>query len=111
MQENDELQRLADASEADLYLELGQILTGRSNEPLRDGDIDDLRRRAANWLERNREVLRQKLCVNGRPIVGVDSLVDIATIADVVATTILNMPGALVVAAILVKQSISKFCE
>ncbi|MBK6886871.1 MAG: hypothetical protein IPH03_10835 [Tetrasphaera sp.] len=97
----------ASANEVDLLLQLGEALAG---EPARDSNQQNLMSRAEDWLSRNRERLKEAICGNPALTDLGDSMVDVATLADVLGAQ-LNRPTAFVVAAILIKRGIGALCS
>jgi len=94
-----------------LLADLGAILL-RGVDVFKDGEMDNLRDRARNWLDRNRDTLQKRLC--GDQVLNAltgDSALEAAAVADYIAKDLLNKPGAFTVNAILVKQGLKSLCE
>lgn len=94
-------------SEDDLLLELGVALAGPGAS--RDGDPDDLRGRANNWFDRHLHELQQRLCGNAKLDGLTDAAIDVAAIADTIAS-ITGKPSAYTVAAIILKRGTHWLC-
>jgi hypothetical protein len=94
-------------TEEDLLLDFGTALAGPGAG--RDGDFEDLRRRALNWLDRHHNDLKQRLCGSPDLPAFTDGAVDVAAIADLIAT-LLNKPAAYTVAAIILKRGLHTLC-
>jgi len=94
-------------TEDDLLLDLGLALAGPG--AARDGDADDLRGRANNWFDRNRDELKKRLC--GHPDLDrlTDAALDTAAVADLIAGTT-GKPAAYTVAAIILKRGLHWLC-
>lgn len=95
-------------TEEDLLLDFGKALAGPGAE--RDGDPGDLRRRALNWLERHHNDLKQRLCGNPDLPALPDGAIDVAAVADLIAS-LLNKPAAYTVAAIILKRGLRALCD
>ena len=63
----------------------------------RDGESDDLRGRADNWFDRNRDELKKRICGNPDLERLTDAVLDTAAVADAVAG-ITGKPAAYTVA-------------
>ncbi len=99
-------------TEDELLAALGAELTGTSTTYLRDGDLDDLQMRARNWLERNWRSLRKLVC--GSPTVAAvrgDEFLELLAVADLIAETWLQRPGAITVAAIICRFGLTRLCS
>jgi hypothetical protein len=94
-------------TEEDLLLDFGIALAGPGAG--RDGDLDDLRRRARNWFDRHHNDLKQRLCGNPDLPTLTDGAIDVAAIADLIAS-LLNKPAAYTVAAIILKRGLHTLC-
>ena len=95
-------------SEDDLLLDFGMLLAGPGER--RDGDHDDFRSRAQNWLHRNHADLRRLICGNVDVKKLSSTAVDLAALADLVAAVV-SKPAAFTVAAILLKRGLENLCE
>lgn len=95
-------------TEDDLLLDLGLALAGPG--VTRDGDPDDLRGRADNWFERNRDRLKERVC--GHPDLErlTDAAIDTAVVADLIAD-VTGMASAFTVAAIILKRGMHWLCD
>lgn len=93
-------------SEDDLLLEFGSLLGGGET---RDTGPDDRRDRANNWLANNSQRLKEVLCEESVRNRLTDTVMDVATLADVLSTT-LNKPAGYIVGAILLKRGIDILC-
>ncbi len=107
-----ELRRLSGLSEEQLLLELGSLLVDDPDAALRSGQQLDLVGRANNWMDRNLDGLRDKICGNHEAFANNKELtVEIATVADLVVTLAFGVPAATVVAAILVHRGLDQLCQ
>ncbi|MDQ1711478.1 MAG: hypothetical protein QOE45_928 [Frankiaceae bacterium] len=95
-------------TEDDLLLDFGVALAGPG--AARDGDVDDLRGRANNWFDRNRDELKNRLC--GHPELErlTDTAIDTAAVADLVAA-LTGKTAAYTVAAIILKRGLNWLCR
>lgn len=94
-----------------LLVELGAQLSGTSTSHLKDGELDDLQQRARNWLARNWEGLRSRIC--GHPAVTAvlgDQALELLAVADLIVEVWLQKPGAITVAAIICRFGLTRFC-
>jgi len=94
-------------TEDDLLLDLGAALAGPG--ATRDGDPDDLRGRANNWFDRNRDELKGRLCGHQDLERLTDAALDTAAVADLIAG-ITGRPTAYTVAAIILKRGLLWLC-
>lgn len=95
-------------TEDELLLDFGLALAGPG--AARDGGDEDLRGRANNWFDRNRDELRNRIC--GQPNLEQlsDTALDLAAVADVIAG-LTGKPSAYTVAAILLKRGLHWLCS
>lgn len=107
-QEIDNAVRLYNASEDDLLREFGTLLGG--GDRTRDASPDDRRARANKWLADNSQRLKKLLCDDSVRDRLTDSVMDVATLADVLSAE-LNRPGGYIVGAIVLKRGIDIFCR
>jgi len=95
----------------ELLAELGAELTGTSTAHLKDGELDDLRLRARNWLVRNWDALRKLICGNAAvTAAGGDEVIELLAVADLIVEVWLQKPGALTVGAIICKFGLNRLC-
>lgn len=95
----------------ELLAELGAQLTGTSTAHLKDGELDDLRLRARNWIARNWGALRELIC--GNPAVAAargNDLLELLAVADLIIEVWLQKPGAMTAAAILCRFGLTRLC-
>lgn len=90
----------------ELYTRLGQALTLPGD---RDGASSDPAGDTKNWLERNRDALKNLLCANAAFQTATDNAADIAAVADLIAATY-SKPAAFTLAAILIKHGRTWLC-
>jgi hypothetical protein len=93
----------------ELYATLGAELVGTST--LKDGDLDDLRQRGRNWLQRHWAELRSHICgnLNIQAIRG-DRTLELLAVADFIIEQWLKQAGAMSAAAIITRFGLDKLC-
>jgi hypothetical protein len=95
----------------ELLAELGAELAGTGTAHLKDGELDDLKLRASNWLARNWRPLRERLC--GNPAIEAvrgNEVLEMLAVADLIAEVWLHRPGAMTAAAIICKFGLVRLC-
>ncbi len=103
--------RALEMNSNDLLAELGAELIGASTANLKDGELDDLRLRARNWLARNWQELRKLICRNPAVLaVRGDEMLEVMAVADLIIEVWLQKPGAIAVAAIISKFGLNRLC-
>jgi hypothetical protein len=111
----DALLSLEDAfalDDEDLLEEVGEWLLG-SGPGFGPSDIDRKVRFARSWLDDKRNELRRELCGPVRDRLetgGFDAMTEAATVADAVAAAV-GKPPANIVAVILLRRGIRRFCD
>ena len=106
-----DFEELLQVREHELLERFGIQLTGGEPRPLRDGEAEESRRRAENWLQRNHPALVEGLC--GAPAIQAargDGFLEFTAVVDFLTTEFLNLPAALTIAAIIVKRGITWLC-
>jgi hypothetical protein len=77
-------------------------------------DLERAARFAREWLDRRQGELREYVCGSALPALerdgGFDTLADVAVVADSIQA-LLGRPTAFIVAVILVRRGLGRFCE